>query len=200
MSNFVSLHNHCWASNLRFIDCINRPKEMVQKAIDLGFNGIAFTDHESLSAAVEILKVRDAIQKDHPDFKIIFGNEIYLIDQSELNNTQNYYHFILLAKDSIGWDQLRALSSRAWGRGYVERGIMRVPTTYQDIEEIVGSNPGHILASSACLGGRMSKNILAHDVSAANQFAQWCIRVFGADSFAFEPNVQDLFLVKNFST
>ena len=191
MSNFVSLHNHCWASNLRFIDCINRPKEMVQKAIDLGFNGIAFTDHESLSAAVEILKVRDAIQKDHPDFKIIFGNEIYLIDQSELNNTQNYYHFILLAKDSIGWDQLRALSSRAWGRGYVERGIMRVPTTYQDIEEIVGSNPGHILASSACLGGRMSKNILAHDVSAANQFAQWCIRVFGADSFAFELQPSD---------
>lgn len=191
MSEFVSLHNHCWASNLRFLDCINRPKEMVARAIELGFRGIAFTDHEALSAAVEILKVRDSIKKDHPDFKIIFGNEIYLIDESALHNTRDYYHFVLLAKDATGWDQLRALSSRAWERGYTERGIMRVPTTKQDIEEIVGGNPGHLLASSACLGGELPKAILAHDVTAANNFIKWCVSVFGEGNFALEIQPSD---------
>ena len=134
---YCSLHNHTSASNIRFLDSINRPEDMIKKAIQLGFKGIAFTDHESLSAAVSIIKIRDSIKKDNPDFKIIFGNEIYLIDESEIKNVERYYHFILLVKDEIGWHQLKELSSRAWGRGYMEKGILRVPTTYQDIEEVV---------------------------------------------------------------
>ena len=189
--SFASLHNHCWASNQRFLDSINRPKDMIDKAIKLGFKGIAFTDHESLSASVEILKARDKIQETNPDFKIIFGNEIYLIDETEIKNNPIYYHFILLAKDLEGWKQIRQLSSKAWERGYVEKGIMRVPTTYQDIEEIVGKNPGHVVANTACLGGQLPKLILDHKVKEANQFVKWCIKVFGKDNFNLELQPSD---------
>jgi DNA polymerase III subunit alpha len=188
---FYSLHNHTQYSNIRFLDSINRASEMIDKAIRLGFSGIAFTEHEALSGGVSILKERDRIKADHPDFKIIFGNEIYLIGESEIKNTKDYYHFILLAKDIKGWEQLRKLSSRAWNRGYNERGIMRVPTTYQDVEEIVGSDKGHIIASSACIGGRLGKNILAHDVSGANQFVKWCIETFGKENFFLEIQPSD---------
>ena len=188
---FVSLHNHTWASNQRFLDSINRPEEVVRKAIALGFSGVAFTDHESLSAAVSILKIRDKITKEHPEFKIIFGNEIYLIDESEVHNAEKYYHFILLAKDLRGWEQLKTLSSRAWERGYTEKGIMRVPTTYQDVEEVIGQDPGHIFASTACLGGRLPTSILRHDVAGANAFVRWCIRVFGVDHFSLELQPSD---------
>ena len=188
---FISLHNHCYASNIRFLDSINRPEEMVQKAIDLGFSGIAFTDHESLSAAVTVLKIRDSIKEAHPEFKIIFGNEIYLIDEKDLQQTKDFYHFILLAKDLEGWQQLKTLSSRAWEREYFERGIMRTPTTYQDIEEIVGKNPGHLIGCTSCLGGELDKKILSHDVSRANQFVKWCISVFGRDNFALELQPAD---------
>lgn len=189
--SFYSLHSHTSASNIRFLDSINRPSEMIKKAIELGFGGIAFTDHESLSAAVEIIKERDKIKKDHPDFKIIFGNEIYLVDESEVKNTKKYYHFILLAKDKIGWDQLRELSSFAWENSYVERGQVRVPTTYQKIEEVVGKNPGHIFASSACIGGYLPTCILEHDVPKANEFIRWCISIFGQDNFALELQPSD---------
>lgn len=188
---FASLHNHTWASNQRFLDSINRPEEMVDRAIELGFSGIAFTDHEALSAAVDIIKIRDKIAKEHPDFKIIFGNEIYLIDESLLKTANKYYHFILLAKDIKGWEQLKILSSRAWERGYVEKGIMRVPTTYQDIEEVVSSDPGHIFASTACLGGFLPSAILQHDVPGANSFIKWCLRAFGKDNFALELQPSD---------
>ena len=191
MNNYYSFHNHCWASNQRFLDSINRPESMIARAIELGYSGIAFTDHESLSAAVAVLKIRDSIKEEHPDFKIIFGNEIYLIDQAEIKNTPRYYHFILLAKDEEGWQQLKALSSRAWGRGYSEKGIMRVPTTYQDIEEVVGRNPGHLFASTACIGGYLPSMILNHEVAKANNFIRWCINIFGANCVALELQPSD---------
>ena len=73
MVNFVSLHNHtAQGSNIRFLDSINRPEEMIDRAIGLGYKGMAFTDHECLSAAINIIKKRDALQKNHLDFKIIF--------------------------------------------------------------------------------------------------------------------------------
>ena len=71
--HFLSLHSHTWASNMRFLDSINRPENLIDKALHLGFDGIAFTDHESLSAAITVLHKRDEIEKEHPDFKIIFS-------------------------------------------------------------------------------------------------------------------------------
>ena len=189
--SYCSLHNHSAASNIRMLDSINRPEEMVKRAIELGLSGIAFTDHESLSAAVTILKIRDKIKETNPNFKIIFGNEIYLIDEKDVGTATKFYHFILLALDETGWDQLRALSSRAWERAYIFKGLMRVPTTYQDIEEIVGKNRGHLFASSACIGGEVGSKILEHDVPRTNEFIRWCINIFGADRFSLELQPSD---------
>ena len=191
MTDFCSLHNHSDRSNVRMLDCICKPKDLVNRAISLGYKGMALTDHECLSAAVEMLKIRDKIKEEHPDFKIIMGNEIYLIGEDELHNAQRYYHFILLAKDEIGWRQLRELSSRAWDRGYMERGMMRVPTTYKDIEEIIGKEPGHILGSTACLGGQLNTAILNHDVAQANNFIKWCISMFQKENFFLELQPSD---------
>ncbi len=189
--SYCSLHNHTYASNIRMLDSINRPEDMVKRAIELGLSGMAFTDHESLSAAVTILKIRDKVKETNPDFKFIFGNEIYLIDQSEVGTANKFYHFILLALDEVGWSQLRMLSSRAWERAYTFKGLMRVPTTYQDIEDIVGKNPGHIFASSACIGGEVGSRILEHDVPGTNNFVRWCIKTFGANYFALELQPSD---------
>lgn len=83
------------------------------------------------------------------------GNEIYLTRnglnaQNYKKETDRYYHFILLAKDEIGHKQIREISSRAWMRSYMARGMRRVPTYYQDLIDIIGANPGHVIASTAC--------------------------------------------------
>ena len=105
--DYYSLHNHDYASNVRFLDSINKPELMIKKAIALGYKGMAFTNHECLSDEVELLHIRDSLKETHPDFKIIFGNEIYLIDAAKVkaDPAQKYYHFILIAKDAIGYDQ-----------------------------------------------------------------------------------------------
>lgn len=48
------VHSHTHYSNLRLVDCINKPKNLINRAIELGLSGIAITDHECLSAAPEV--------------------------------------------------------------------------------------------------------------------------------------------------
>ena len=49
-------HAHSFFSNLRILDSINRPKDMILTAAKLGYRGITLTDHEALCGAVEWLK------------------------------------------------------------------------------------------------------------------------------------------------
>lgn len=154
---FCSLHNHTMYSNLHLIDSINRIPDMVNKAIEYGFNGLAITDHEVLSGHIDALDYGDKIKKDHPDFKIILGNEIYLIKKEEYKLPETkFWHFILLAKDLKGYMQIRELSSRAWDRMYVGKGQKRTPTFYDDFEEVIGADKGHIIMSTACLGSYLN--------------------------------------------
>lgn len=118
---------------------------------------VAITDHECLTAHVRALNYYNSKYGDKKDeFKLILGNEIYLTREglsAETHETgEKFYHMILLAKDEIGHRQLRELSSRAWKRGYV-KFIMRTPTYLSDLDEIVGANPGHLICTTACLGG-----------------------------------------------
>lgn len=190
--NRFECHSHTEYSNLRLLDCINKPKNLVQRAIDIGLSGIAITDHECLSAAIKL----NQIQKDCPEgFKIALGNEIYLVD-SRMNG-QKYYHFILIAKDKIGFRQLRELSSRAWMQSYFDRGLERVPTLKSEIEEVIGRQPGHVIATTACIGGELSSSVLRMEkartvgdmneaTAAYNQittFIDWCKSIFNNDFY-----------------
>ena len=186
-----SCHNHTEYSNIRLLDATNKLESLVKRGIEIGLAGLAITDHESLAGSVKICK----LQEKYPDFKIAIGNEIYLTDTREKN--QKYYHFILIAKDAEGHRQLRELSSLAWINGYMDRGLMRVPTLKSDLERVVRANPGHLIATTACIGGELSQNILKiHDalkvndtdsrlqaIENINNFLNWCTDVFNDDFY-----------------
>ena len=164
MQTYFNCHNHtAMGSNIRLIDSINKPKDLINKAIELGLSGIAITDHECLSAHIEAEKHMLSIQTDHPDFKLALGNEIYLTD--ERINGQKYYHFILIAKDAIGHRALRELSSMAWVNSYTDRKLERVPTLKRELEYIVKKFPNHLIATSACIGGELSSLILLYSTA-----------------------------------
>lgn len=189
---FTSIHNHTMYSNLKLLDSINRIPQLVNKAIEYGFNGIAITDHEILSGHVEALEYGDKIRKDHPDFKIILGNEIYLIKKSEYKqpNTR-FWHFILLAKDLEGYMQIRELSSRAWDRMYVSKGQKRTPTFYEDFKEVIGENKGHIILSTACLGGYLNDCFKRKNKEDLFTFLNWMIDIGGKENVFIELQDSD---------
>jgi DNA polymerase-3 subunit alpha len=154
----MEVHSHTHYSNLRLIDCINKPKDLVDRAIEIGLKGICVTDHECLSPSIELNIYQKKIQEKYPDFKIGLGNEIYLCDTR--NPGQKYYHLIAIAKDAEGHRQLRELSSIAWMNSYTDRGVERVPTLKLDLAKVVRKNPGHLIITTACLGGELSDSVL----------------------------------------
>lgn len=198
-----SLHNHTDYSNLRLRDCIIKYPDLIDKAIELGHKVVAITDHEAISCHVKALKYYQKIKKEHPDFKLILGNEIYLCRNGLNNKTfrrgeDKYYHFILLAKDAIGHEQLRELSTRAWKRSYKATGQRRVPTYYQDLIDIIGSNPGHVIGSTACLGSAIDTQLIKYrdtqDEELYEKIKIWICQIdnlFTHGNFFFEMQPSD---------
>lgn len=199
----IKIHNHTDASNARLIDCCIKTKDLIYKAVELGDKGVAITDHEILSNHVKALQVvADGKKKGTipEDFKLILGNEIYLVDSLEdvRDNYQSgvtkFYHFILLAKDEIGHRQLRELSSLAWDNSFHTGGMERVPTVKADLARVIGENRGHIIASTACIGGELGQNFIAMNkakTEAEKEFYRnrvrnyiaYCLDVFGEDFY-----------------
>ena len=189
---FCSLHNHTMYSNLHLIDSINRIPEMVDKAIEYGFNGLAITDHEVLSGHIDALDYGDKIKKDHPDFKIILGNEIYLIKKEEYKLPETrFWHFILLAKDLKGYMQIRELSSRAWDRMYVGKGQKRTPTFYDDFEEVIGTDKGHIIMSTACLGSYLNDCFKRKNKDDVKFYLNFMLKTAGKENIFLELQDSD---------
>ena len=182
-------------SNLRLVDSINRPKTLINKAIELGLSGIAITDHEALCGHMEVNQYAKKLQETNPDFTIALGNEIYLTDTRDKN--QKYYHFILIAKDEIGHKALRELSSTAWYNAYSDRGMERVPTLKVELRDIMSKYTGHVIATTACMGGELSS--LAYEMAIAEMkndvevietkylaiknFLKFCLDIFGEDFY-----------------
>ena len=162
-----SLHNHTDYSNIRLRDCINKMDDLFNYAGTLGHKVVALTDHESISGWVKAEKTAKKLKEKYPELKVILGNEIYLCRNGLNANNYNrevdrYYHFVLLAKDTEGAKQIREISTRAWMRSYMARGMRRVPTYYNDLFEIIGKNPGHVIGSTACLGGALPTQLLKY--------------------------------------
>ena len=143
---------------------------------------------------------------------MVLGNEIYLCrnglnGQNFKPKKDKYYHFLLIAKDIVGHKQIREISTRAWERSYMARGMRRVPTYYQDLIDIIGANPGHVVASTACLGGLVPTQLLnwreTGDETIIPRIEIWIEQmkeIFGEGNFFLElqpsNNVEQVFVNK----
>ena len=144
---------------------------------------------------MEVNQYAKKIHEKYPNFKIALGNEIYLVD--ERKSGQKYYHFILIAKDLYGHQGLHELSSAAWYGMYNDRNMDRVPLLKSELKDIMQKYKGHIIATTACIGGELSTKALAmvnaqkkDDMETATlayqdicTFIQYCKDIFGDDFY-----------------
>lgn len=220
---YVGLHNHtAMGSNTRgFLDSINRVEDMIQYSFDLGHSGIAFTDHDTITAHMDAIdcinekrkKAKELGDKELEEkwnnFRLILGNEIYLCSRQQIQEEKIYkfWHFILLAKDAIGHKQIRELSTRAWTENSFTWVNIRTPTFYDDLFEVVESNKGHLIGSSACLGSQLANFILeAYEKDSENpnlnKVKKWINKIdncFGHGNFFLEmqPSKQESQIIVN---
>lgn len=71
--------------------------------------------------------------------------------------------------------------------------MRRVPTHYADLEEIIGKNPGHVIGSTACLGGFLPSVIVAQKEEpnwdcepTVNSWLEKMQNIFGTENFYLE--------------
>jgi DNA polymerase-3 subunit alpha len=202
---YYSLHNHTDFSNAScgFMDSINKTEDLINHAFKIGLNGLAITDHESVSAhvrAIQHYKLMLDKAKDNPeelqkvkDFRLMLGNEIYLARGDLTKEThkkgEKFYHMILVAKDKIGQKQIRELSSKAWGRAYF-MAIQRRYNIGADFQEFIVPNRGHVIATTACLGGAPGYFFLSNTPEEAKNIISGHLErmadVFGHENFFVE--------------
>lgn len=196
---YANNHIHTEYSNLRMLDCINKINKLVDYALEIGYSSISITDHCSLSSHVQCMKKNKELKEKGVDFKINLGDEIYLVDDLDetVNNYQGgvtkFHHFILIAKDSIGYKQLRRIDSACWDNSFMTGKLRRTLIDKRQFESIISEDKGHLVATSACLGGQLGnlfkalrendwENEYKHPI---HNFILWCKDMFGED-FALE--------------
>jgi len=159
--NRIETHAHTDYSNIRLLDSTNSVESLLQTAVELQLDGISITDHETISAHIKAIQIAEKMKKNGKmpkDFKLILGNEIYLVDSLEevregyKSKVTKFPHFLLLAKNAKGHEALRKLSSQAWINSFYTGTMERVPTTKDYMWEVLNSPEykGTVMGTSAC--------------------------------------------------
>lgn len=147
--NFTHLHVH---SHYSIYDGLAKIPQLVDRAIELGMNAIALTDHGNMYGIYEFFSYCVHLnfkrqEKGLPPFKAIRGSEVYY--------GQDAYHLVLLAKDMNGYENLcRIVSSGFEGKNFFKH------KPHIDLELLRQCHEG-IICLSACIGGEIPQYILA---------------------------------------
>lgn len=145
----VHLHVHTKYSAK---DALCDPDEAVARMKELGYKATAVSEHGVMYSVVEMAKAC----KKH-GLKFIPGCEIYETDDRTHHKKagQNTYHFLLLAANDQGYKDLMTIVSDA---GTIGKFDGNERTDFDFIEQHgLGKN---IIATSACLGGRVCQYLL----------------------------------------
>lgn len=191
MRYYGSLHSHSDYSNIKLRDAIVKIPDMIDYAIELEHKTIAITDHDCLSGHIKAQSYYRKIKEKNPDFKLILGNEIYLVrndltKDNYLSGQDRFWHFILLACDLEGHQQIQQISTRAWLRSWQQGKMKRVPTYYQDLVDIISKNKGHVIGSSACLGSYPAYLARQGQIEELKHWLLLMKKLFGKGNFFLE--------------
>ena len=153
----------------------------MEKALAMGYDAVAMTDHGVLFGAVEFYKVAKKA-----GIKPIIGCEVYVAPRSRHDRTPKVdddpHHLVLLAENETGYRNLVRLSSIAFTEGFYYKPRV-------DLEVLRQYSEG-LIATSACLSGEIPKLLLAGRQEEAYNKAREYREIFGPDDFFLE--VQDI--------
>ncbi len=174
MAEFAHLHVHTVYS---LLDGAARIDELVKRTKELGMTHLAMTDHGVMYGTVEFYK--SCIKH---DIIPILGCEVYVAKQSMEDRQgkadREYGHFVLLAENQTGYQNLMRLVSMGWLRGFYYKPRIDYQTLKQYSEGLIGL--------SACMSGDIPQLILSNRMDDARALATELKNTFGPDCFYLE--------------
>lgn len=170
-SDFVHLHTHTYHS---LLDGLTKIDDLTHTIKENGMEAVAITDHGTMSGTIEFYKSAKA-----QGIKPIIGMETYVAARTRFDRDPNHdkprYHLILLVKNEKGWQNLCALTTKAWLDGYYYK-----PRIDHDI---MAEHSEGIICLSGCAGSEISEAIRANDYEKAKELAKWYQSVYGDDFY-----------------
>lgn len=172
--SFTHLHLH---TEYSLLDGACRLDDLLDRAVELGMDSIAITDHGVMYGAVDFYKKAKA-----RGIKPIIGCECYLASRGRKDKVHaldnERYHLVLLCENATGYQNLISMVSKAWTEGFYTKPRI-------DRELLEQYHEG-IIALSACLAGEIPRALIADDYERAKEKALWYNKVFGRGNFYLE--------------
>ena len=169
---FAHLHLH---TEYSLLDGACRIKPLMQRLKALGMQSCAITDHGVMYGVLDFYRAAKA-EGIHP----VIGCEVYVCPDmdNKTSVSRDYSHLILLCENQKGYQNLSALVSEGWLRGYYYR-----PRVDYDLLEKYHEG---LIAMSACLSGDLPKLLLDRRENDARAMAQRYLDIFGRGNFFIE--------------
>ena len=177
---FTHLHVH---TEYSLLDGAARIKPLVKRAKELGMDSLAITDHGVMFGAVDFYKACRA-----EGIKPIIGCEVYTAARSRLQKEaeidKHQGHLVLLAENNQGYRNLIKIVSRGFTEGFYYKPRID--------NEVLRAHSEGIIATSACLAGRVQQELLAGNYQEAKKEALEYQSIFGKGNFFLEIQDQGL--------
>lgn len=140
---YISLHNHSHYSTL---DGYQTVPEMVSRAKELGYHSLALTDHGTMRGIIDFYE-----ECHRQEIKPIIGCEFYFCETPEIRDRSLTYHLVLLAKNDIGYHNIKLLDSES----YREKNFFfngRLPLDY------LREHSEGLICLTACMAGVLNSD------------------------------------------
>lgn len=174
-SEFIHLHLHTQYS---LLDGACRIPELLALANQYKMDSLAITDHGNMFGAIDFY-----LEAQAAGIKPIIGCEVYIAPASRREKNASgideaSYHFILLARDETGYQNLMKLVSIGYLEGFYYRPRIDKEVLTQYKEGLIGL--------SSCLKGEIPVLLQQRRVSDAIKAADEFLNILGKDNFYLE--------------
>ena len=165
---FTHLHTH---TEFSLLDGLAKIDALVNRAVNLGQEALAVTDHGNLHGAMDFYK-----SAHESGLKPILGLEAYVtghgvaMNQRDGKARSDYHHLTLLAHTNRGWSNLIQLASKAHLDGFYYRPRMD--------HDLLAAHSDGLIALSGCPSGELHKALMEARGDDAERIIKWYRNVF----------------------
>ncbi len=178
---FVHLHVH---SHYSLLDGLSKIDALVAKAVELGMEALALTDHGNLYGAIEFYQ-----KATKAGIKPILGIETYVARRSRFDKVAGIddkrYHLTLLAISMEGWKNLIKLATEANLDGFYYKPRID--------KELLRKYSRGLVALSGCMSGEIPQALLSNQPERAKELLGIYQEILGKENFFIElshhPNI-----------
>lgn len=144
---YNNYHKHSHESNPRTLDCVSKPIDYINRALELGHTTYFTTEHGWSGI---FLQSYDLCKKNN--LLMVYGVEAYFVEDRFKQDRSNA-HIVIVAKNINGFKQLNRIMSESNKTGFYYKNRI-------DYELLFSLDPKNFIVTSACVAGPSIDQIL----------------------------------------